>query len=67
MLAIIGVIAYVALFILLILNSLATNWFVFGLWPHSWLLYALFSFTSLLILLMMSFITSGGSEKRRGW
>lgn len=51
-------IAYIALTILLSLNGVATSWFVFGLWPRSWFMYALFTMFSLVIILAMQAITN---------
>lgn len=43
-------IATLALYILLVLNGLASNWFVFGLWPRSWGAFALFGLFSITIV-----------------
>lgn len=55
-----SVIAYIALFVLLAFNGVASNWFVYGLWPHSWWLFLLFNITAMIIILLMQMITNEG-------
>jgi len=50
------VLAVIFLLILLFLNSAATMWFVFGLYPKSWLVYMGFTLISVLITVIMQAI-----------